>query len=44
MSEIVQPRRVKHKILEGHFITNRDVPKLGEHLGGTITQLSIAGN
>ena len=44
MSKIDQSRRIKHKILLGHFIINRDVSKLGDHLGGTIMQLSVAGN
>ena len=44
MSKFDQSRTVNHKILKVHFITNRAEPKLGEHIGGTIVQLSVTGN
>ena len=44
MSQTDQSRRIKHKVLYGHSISNRDVPKLGGHLEDTNMQLSEAGN
>ena len=44
MTKTDQSSKAKQKIQYGHSIINMFVPELGGHLGGTIMQLSVAGN
>ena len=44
MAKIDQSHRLNTKSYRDTSLQIKDVPKLGEHLGGTFMQLSVTGN